>query len=209
MAEPCRPAPDRRPTLAYRLHGSCYLNITSHCTLRCGFCPKFNGTWQVKDYQLRLRRDATAPEVLQAAGDTDLDREIVFCGLGEPTLNLPVLLEVAAALKARGRHIRLNTDGLVNLVHRRDVTRELAQAVDAVSISLNAHDAATYDRHCRPRRPGAFAALQDFARLASQRGMRVTLTAIDGLSGVDITACERIARHLGAGFRRRALDNVG
>ncbi|MDH3948491.1 MAG: hypothetical protein OEU74_05980, partial [Gammaproteobacteria bacterium] len=28
--------------IAYTLHGNCYLNLTSRCTLRCAFCPKFN-----------------------------------------------------------------------------------------------------------------------------------------------------------------------
>lgn len=196
-------------TLAYRLHGNCYLNITSHCTLRCAFCPKFNKSWTVQDYDLLLTREPSAEQVLAAVGDASTDREMVFCGLGEPTLNLPVLIEVARALKAQGKRIRLNTDGLANLVHGRDITPELAAVVDAVSISLNAQDEPTYNRHCRPKLPGAFAAVQDFARLAKARGMAVTLTAIDGLAGVDIAACERIADALGVGFRRRELDVVG
>jgi TatD DNase family protein len=39
--------------------------------------------------------------------------------------------------------------------------------------------------------------------------MEVSLTAIDGLEGVDIAACEKIAESLGVGFRRRVLDVVG
>jgi len=195
--------------LAYRLHGNCYLNITYHCTLRCAFCPKFNGSWEVRDIDLLLTREPQADEVLAAIGDPSGDREIVFCGLGEPTLNLPVLLEVARVLKAQGKPIRLNTDGLANLVHGRDVTPEMAEVVDAVSISMNAQDEALYERHCRPKQAGAFEAMQDFARRAGERGMAVTLTAIDGLEGVDIAACERIAHSLGASFRRRVLDVVG
>ncbi len=195
--------------LAYRLHGNCYLNITYHCTLRCAFCPKFNGSWEVRDIDLLLTREPQADEVLAAIGDPSGDHEIVFCGLGEPTLNLPVLLEVAQVLKSQGKPIRLNTDGLANLVHGRDVTSELAEVVDAVSISMNAQDEALYERHCRPKQAGAFEAMQDFARRAGEQGMAVTLTAIDGLEGVDIAACERIASSLGVGFRRRMLDVVG
>ncbi|HEB92684.1 MAG TPA: radical SAM protein [Gammaproteobacteria bacterium] len=195
--------------LAYRLHGRCYLNITYHCTLRCAFCPKFNGSWEVQNIDLLLTREPQADEVLAAIGDSRNDREIVFCGLGEPTLNLPVLLDVARTLKAQGKRIRLNTDGLANLVHDRDVTPELAEVVDAVSISMNAQDEATYVRHCRPQQAGAFQAMQDFARQAGEQGMAVTLTAIDGLDGVDIAACERMAGRLDAGFRRRVLDVVG
>lgn len=195
--------------IAYRLRGSCYLNITYHCTLRCAFCPKFNGTWEVQNYDLRLFREPEAAEVLAAIGDPTGDKEIVFCGLGEPTLRLEVLLEVARAMKARGKRVRVNTDGLANLMHGRDVTPELAEVVDALSISMNAQDEETYNRHTRPKRPGAFHAMIEFARLAHERGMEVTMTAIDGLEGVDIDACRDIAEGLGVGFRRRVLDLVG
>jgi len=201
--------PPPEPTLSYELHGNLYLNLTWHCTLRCAFCPKFNGEWEVQGYDLRLRREPSAAELLAAIGDPTKYAEIVFCGLGEPTLRLDLLLEAGAAMKAKGKRVRLNTDGLANLVHGRDVTPELARVVDAVSISLNAQDEATYVRHTRPKKEGAYAAMLDFAARAKAAGMEVTLTAIDGLEGVDIAACERIAQGLGVKFRRRVLDNVG
>lgn len=197
------------PIIAYELRGACYLNITNRCTLRCAFCPKHNRTWEVQDYDLRLAREPSTAEVLAALGDPTRYREVVFCGLGEPTTRLDVLLAVARAVKARGVRVRVNSDGLANLVHGRDVTAELAQVVDALSISLTAQDPATYARHTRPKRHGTFPALLDFARRARDAGLEVTLTAIDGLDGVDIGACEAIARDLGVAFRRRVLDVVG
>jgi len=197
-------------TLAYELHGNLYLNITYHCTLRCGFCPKYQGIWTVQGYDLLLTFEPTAEEVLQAVGDPKRYREIVFCGLGEPTLRLDTLLAVASALRERGAlHIRLNTDGLANLVHGRDVTADLAQVLDSLSVSLTAQDEATYNHHTRPKRPGAYTAMLDFVRAARTRGIDVTVTAIHGLEGVDIAACERIAESLDARFRRRELDVVG
>jgi TatD family-associated radical SAM protein len=197
-------------TLAYELHGSLYLNITYHCTLRCAFCPKFQGSWEVQQYDLLLTREPDAEQVLAAAGNPVSYKEIVFCGLGEPTLRLDTLLTVAQALKTQGaRRIRVNTDGLANLVYGRDVTPELATVVDAVSISLNAQDEATYVRHCRPKRQGAYQAALEFARQAKAHGIDVTLTAINGLEGVDIAACRRIADTLGVHFRQRELDAVG
>jgi len=197
-------------TLAYELHGNLYLNITYHCTLRCGFCPKYQGTWTVQGYDLLLTFEPTVEEVLEAVGDPGRYHEIVFCGLGEPTLRLDTLLTVAGTLRERGaRYIRLNTDGLANLVHGRDVTPELARAVDSLSVSLTAQDEATYNRHTRPKRPGAYPAMLEFVRAARGSGLDVIATAIDGLEGVDISACERIADSLGARFRRRVLDVVG
>jgi TatD DNase family protein len=195
--------------IAYRLHGNCYLNITSQCTLRCGFCPKYNRSWEVQSYDLRLHREPTVEEVLTAIGDPAQFSEIVFCGLGEPTVRLDALLAIARALKAQGARVRVNTDGLANLREGRDVTPELAEVVDTLSISMNAQDAAVYNEHTRPRLRGAFNAMLEFARLAHERGMEVTLTAIDGLDGVDIAVCQRIAESLGVDFRRRTLDVVG
>jgi len=197
-------------TLAYELHGNLYLNITYHCTLRCGFCPKYQGVWNVQGYDLLLTFEPSTEEVLAAVGDPARYREIVFCGLGEPTLRLDTLLAVSSALRERGaRHIRLNTDGLANLVHGRDVTADLAAVLDSVSVSLTAQDEATYNRHTRPKRTDAYPEMLEFLRAARGRGLDVTATAIDGLDGVDIPACERLAESLGVRFRRRVLDAVG
>ena len=197
------------PSLCYQLHGNCYLNITWHCTLRCAFCPKFNGCWEVQQYDLRLYQEPSAAEVLAAIGDIESYNEFVFCGLGEPTLRLDVLLEVAEALKAQGAYIRINTDGLANLVHGRDVIPEMNGKVDALSISMNAQDEATYIQHCRPKIEGAYDAMLAFIRRAGEVLPEVTVTAIDGLAGVNIAACQKLAESLGVSFRRRTLDVVG
>lgn len=199
------------PVIGYTLRGIRYLNVTNRCTLRCTFCPKFNGTWVVQSNDLRLTGDEREPDaqaLLDAVGE-DGFQEVVFCGLGEPTLRLYTVLEAASELRRRGARVRLNTDGLANLVHGRDVTPDLEDSIDAVSISLNAQDEETYNRHCRPPMPGAWAAVLEFAAHAREFVPRVTLTAIDGLAGVDIDACRAIAERLGVGFRRRELGKVG
>jgi len=203
------PAKADTPILAYELHGNCYLNITSECTLRCQFCPKYNRTWEVQEYDLSLTREPTVAEVLEAIGDPTRYKQIVFCGLGEPTKRFDALIEIAREMKKHGMSVRVNTDGLANLVEGRDVTPEMAEVVDLLSISLNAHNEEIYNRHTRPRREGAFDAMLDFAKKAKAAGMDVSLSAIDGLEGVDIEACRKIADGLGVEFRRRVLDNVG
>lgn len=202
-------AEEFRSIIAYPLHGNCYLNITSECTLRCGFCPKYNRSWEVQSYDLRLHREPTADEVIEAIGDPTAYREIVFCGLGEPTTRFEVLMTIARAVKAAGARVRVNTDGLTNLREGRDVTAEMVGVVDALSISMNAQKEAVYIQHTRPKLEGAYAAMLEFARLAGERGIEVSLTAIDGLEGVDVAACEQMAHQLGVNFRRRVLDAVG
>ena len=197
------------PVTAYAQHGNCYLNVTNRCTLRCHFCPKFSGKWVVDEVDLRLPREPSAAELVVAVGDPGRFREVVFCGLGEPTLRLYTVLEAGTELRARGARVRLNTDGLANLIHGRDVTPDLEDSVDALSISLNAQDVETYNRHCRPPNPDAFDAMLDFAGRAREFVPNVTLTAVDGLEGVDINACRHIAERLEVGFRRRELGRVG
>lgn len=192
--------------IGYTLHGSRYLNITNRCTLRCAFCPKFNGVWTVQGYDLRLLgAEPTTNEIVAAVGEPDEINEVVFCGLGEPTLRLYTLLDVAARLYGRVPRVRLNTDGLANLVYGRDVTPDFEDVIQALSVSLNAQDETTYNRHCRPLLPGAYRGMLDFVKRAREFVPEITLTAIDGLPGVDIAACRKIAADLGVHFRRRVL----
>jgi TatD family-associated radical SAM protein len=123
-------------------------------------------------------------------------------------MRLDVLLEVAKKLHGHTR-VRLNTDGLSNLVQGMDVTPLLAGKVDAISISLNAQSEGIYDRHCRPPQSGTYPALLDFIPSAKKHIDDVALTAIDGLEGVDIDACRNIADAYGVKFRRRFLNQVG
>lgn len=201
---------ERVAVFGYTLRGNRYLNVTNRCTLRCAFCPKFNDSWTVQDYALRLTREPTIDEMVEAVDDPAHYREVVFCGLGEPTLRLYDVLEAATRLRKLGaRWIRINTDGLANLVHRRDVTPDFEKIIDSVSVSLNAQDAATYERHCRPKQPGCYEAMLDFVRRVREFVPDVSVSAIEGLEGVDIAACSAIAARLGVRFRHRVLGKVG
>lgn len=195
--------------ISYRIDNNLYLSITDRCTLECAFCPKTHGDMTVKGYDLSFDHRPTAGEVIAAIDDPSRYDEVVFCGYGEPTMRLNVLLEVARDIKARGGRVRLNTDGLSNLVHKHDTLPELAECVDALSVSLNAQNQEVYDRHCRPNLPGSYQAVLEFLREAPKYIGDVTATAIDGLEGVDIAACEAIAGELGVKFRRRVLNQVG
>jgi TatD family-associated radical SAM protein len=197
-------------TIAYHLNDKVYLNITDRCTLRCAFCPKHRGTREVRGYDLTLDHRPSFEEVMAAVDAAAApSSEVVFCGFGESTLRLKLLLQVAAEIKARGVRVRVNTDGLANRVHRRNVLPQMEGRVDALSVSMNAQSPEVYARHCRPALPGSYEAMLEFLRSAPRYVPEVTATAIDGLPGVDIGACERLAAELGVDFRRRVLDEVG
>lgn len=201
--------PDERPKIAYRIRNSLYLNITNQCTLACSFCPKFDD-WMVKGHYLKLDHDPPKGEIFDAIGDPTLHEEVVFCGYGEPTLALERLKEIARWLKEKGVKTRLNTEGLGNLVHGRNILPELKGLIDAISISLNAPDAKSYAKVC-PSKYGesAYPAVKDFIREAKKNIPDVTATVV-GLPNLDVTACQKIVeQELKVKFRLRPYDEVG
>ena len=195
--------------ISYQIEDRLYLNITDRCTLGCSFCPKNCGSMELHGFDLSLDHRPSTEEIIASIGDPAAYAEIIFCGYGEPTLRLKVLLEVSKYIKENGGKVRINTDGLANLVHKRNVLPELGRYVDSLSISLNAQNEEVYDRHCLPAMSGSYQAMLEFLRLAPQHIKNVTATAIEGLEGVNIEACERIASDCGVVFRKRVLGVVG
>lgn len=193
--------------IAYPIRDSLYLNITNECSNRCAFCIRYRDAF-VKGHNLRLEREPSEREIIDAINDPSAYREVVFCGYGEPTLRLDAMKNVCAWLKERGATVRINTNGHANLIHGRNVLPELRGLVDSFSVSLNAANEADYVRICRPDRPGAWQAVLDFIRSAAREGFDVTATAV-ALPGVDMGECAELARSLGAGFRARTYDEVG
>jgi TatD DNase family protein len=199
---------DQSTRIAYVIRNSLYLNITNRCTNSCTFCAKFRD-FTVKGHQLCLEREPSVDEVLAAIGDPSSYDEVVFCGYGEPLLRLDLVKQVAGYLKQKKITVRINTDGQANLVHGRNVLPELAGLVDAISVSLNAPDAATYQKICRSEfGERGYAALKEFLVEARQHIPSVTATAV-ALPGIDIDACRRVADQLHVEFRERVYNEVG
>ncbi len=194
--------------IAYRIRNSLYLNITNRCSNRCTFCAKFDD-FTVKGHYLQLTHEPDAAEVLAAAGDVSAYDEIVFCGYGEPLIRLDLVKEVATVLKGRGCRIRINTDGQANLVHGRNILPEIAGFVDSISVSLNAADAATYQRLCAtPFGADGFTGVCEFLRIAPQFIPDVFATAVT-VPGLEIAPIRRLAESLGVVFREREYAEVG
>ncbi len=194
--------------LAYMIRDSLYINLTSKCSNECRFCIKYK-TPYVKGHYLALSHEPTVDEIMDEIDARSGYREVVFCGLGEPTYRLDAIREISARLKQQGMRVRINTNGQGDLINGREICPELEGLVDAVSISLNQPDADSYHRVCRPRfGADAYRAVIDFIRSAARHIPEVSITALR-MPGVDIEACKRIAKQMGVAFRLREYNVVG
>ncbi|MBI5576415.1 MAG: YchF/TatD family DNA exonuclease [Deltaproteobacteria bacterium] len=195
--------------VSYLIRNSLYLNITNRCTNTCVFCAK-REDYHVKGHYLKLPGEPSVEEVVAEVGDPTQFDEVVFCGFGEPLLRLDDVKAIASELKSKGAKVRVNTDGLANLVHGRNILPELAGLVDALSVSLNAPDSETYARICPNRYgPASFPAILEFLREAPRHVPSVVATAV-ALPGLDHDAVRLLADSIeGVSFRLRPFAEVG
>jgi TatD family-associated radical SAM protein len=129
-----------------------YLNATNRCTNRCSFCVR-NYSKGLGGFYLWGGEEPGFNELrgsVLARGSLSKISEFVWCGFGEPTFRLDLIVESASWLRSEGAQIRLNTNGHACLIHGRDVLPELSGSVDEVSISLNAPNSRRYQELCKP-----------------------------------------------------------
>lgn len=184
-----------QPKLAYKIGRSLYINLTARCTNNCYFCPKNTGC-HVAGHNLLLSSEPTEAQLLEAfRGQDDYD-EIVFCGLGEPTLRAELLLSLAGKFKAMKVPLRLNTNGQGSYITRTDLPPKLAGLIDIVNVSLNAADAATYELICRPQfGQSIYGEVIRFAERCRDSGLQTVLSVVD-VPEIDKDECEKVAARL-------------
>ena len=192
--------------ILYTYKNQVYANITNKCDCSCRFCIRSHEDSVGDAETLWHKKDPTAEEIkatMDAFDFTGYD-ELVYCGYGEPTCALDILIETAKYAKEKyGVSIRVNTNGLANLYHEEDVIPKLAEVVDSVSISLNAPDSEKYNDVTRPQFDNAFQALLDFAVEAKDAIPSVKLSIVDVLPEEDIEACKKLSESLGVPLRIR------
>jgi len=199
---------DEKPRTVYWLDDKLYLNITNKCSNRCVFCFR-NFKRGVGGFTLKLSSEPSFELIaleLDEAMKRQRWREVVFCGFGEPTERLDLLLMLARCIKRRYENtvpVRLNTNGhgyALNI--GRDVVAELkAAGIDRVSVSLNAGDEETYNDVCKPTFADAFVAVLEFIEKA-KGVLDVEVTAVT-TPEVDLHKVEDLAKQLGVKFRLR------
>jgi TatD DNase family protein len=195
---------DKAGNIVYKIRRSLYINLTNRCTCNCNFCirqGKFKG--YVAGHYLFLKSEPAVSDILSAIGIENEFDEVVFCGLGEPTLRLRELFEIAGALKKHKMTIRLDTNGHGSLINKIDLPPKLLGLVDKVSVSLNAQNAETYIKLCKPDRgEEAYDAMLKFTKGCVANGIATEASVVD-IPEIDIEACRKLAVGLGATFRIR------
>ena len=112
--------------ILYEVHNNLYVNMTNRCPCACTFC-------------LRQDRDE-----MNRSGSLWLERE--------PAERMEDLLRVAAYAKEHFHiAVRVNTNGLSDLIYDKDTAPMFEGLVDTVSISLNTPDSEKYLKLTRNR----------------------------------------------------------
>lgn len=197
-------------TISYEAYKNLYINLTNRCSADCIFCIR-NFADGVHGYDLRLSKEPSTEEVIKALEKQDLSKykEIVFTGLGEPTLRFDVVLAVTRWLKNLHIKVRLDTNGHAALMNPgKDVILELKNAgIYSISVSLNAESEEKYNKLCRPIHKNAYRTVIDFIKKARNMGIRTRVTVVD-VSEIDMEKCRKLAEELNAEFHIRALSEA-
>ena len=199
-------------TILYEVHGNLYVNLTNRCPCACTFCLRQTRDHMEESGVLWLEHDTTLEELIAAFQKTDLSnyQEVVFCGFGEPTEALEVLLGGAKYVKERYPNpIRINTNGLGNLIHGTDITPRFEGLIDTISISLNTPNEEEYHKLVRSKfGEQSFDAMLDFAEKCTRHVPRVVMTTVSTtISHEEEEACRSICQRIGAEYRIRPWED--
>lgn len=198
----------------YDLNGSLYANITNKCPCACRFCLRNNGDSVGENDSLWLEHEPSIEEIKVAFDAVDKSKysEVVFCGYGEPMERAFDLIEIAKYIKkTSGMKIRINTNGLVSLIHPTFDLYSMRGVIDSLSISLNASDPDKY-YYITNSKFGlpSYNSMLNFAIISSSFIPSVVFTIVGVVDEEEVRACRERAENLGIPLKIRSYisDNV-
>ena len=199
-------------TITYEGRNSLYINMTNRCPCACTFCLRHNKDHVFKANSLWLDREPTVKEVCDSLDAWELSKydAVVFCGYGEPTERLDDLLEVASYIKSKGEiNIRINTNGLSDLINGGKTAHKLKGLIDSVSISLNATNKDDYFKLVRPRFGiESYDAMLSFTKDCTEYVPEVVMTVVDVVTSKEEQELSRkICESVGATLRVRPYES--
>lgn len=197
--------------ILYEVHKGLYVNMTNKCPCSCTFCLRQTKDEMNGSGSLWLEREPSVDEVKAEFEKFDLDKyeEVVFCGFGEPTERLEDLLEVAAFVKEKyGKKIRINTNGLSDLIWGKNTAPMFEGKIDVVSISLNTPNKERYFELTRNKFGlESFDAMLNFAGNVKNYVPQVVMSTVETtLTKEEEQQCRDICERLGVTYRIRPFE---
>lgn len=198
--------------ILYEVYDNLYVNLTNRCPCACTFCLRQTRDEMNHSGSLWLEREPSAEEVKAEFDKFDMQKskEVVFCGFGEPTERLEDLLEVAAYVKEKfDKPIRINTNGLSDLIWQKDTSPMYKGLIDTVSISLNTPNKERYYELTRSKFGiDSFDAMLNFAGNVSKYVPHVVLSTVaTTLTEEEEQQCAQICERLGVTYRIRPWES--
>ena len=100
--------------------------------------------------------------------------------------------------------LRINTNGLSDLLNKKPTAKEICENLDIISISLNAPTSEKYEALCHPTfKEKAFPAILKFAEECKNYDVTVKFSLVDVISKEDIADCQKLADSMGIPLRVR------
>lgn len=192
-------------SITYPYGKNLYVNMTNHCCNNCDFCLRKNSPGSLYAENLWYQGgEPTKEEIWEELSSRDLNQycEVVFCGYGEPACRWDDMMWLCDKIKEAGSHlIRINTNGLGDLITGRPVAEELDGRADTVSVSLNASTPEGYDRLCHSKYGlQALPAILKFTAMAVLNVPHVRMTVVSTMPKEEIDACRALCESIGADF---------
>lgn len=194
-------------TYVYSAYGNLYFNLTNRCDNNCSFCIR-NNHEGVCDNKLWISDEPTYQDIInQLPKDLTNYKQAVFCGFGEPTYRVDLIIQVASMLKSKGMTIRLDTNGHGNLINNYDIVPKLADVIDIFSVSLNYSNSKNYHKNCNCiYGESSYNAMIDFAIKLKKLNKQVTFSVVDIIGSAEVTQCKSIADKLNIPLRVRRYE---
>ena len=194
-------------TILYDYEDSLYVNLTNKCPCACVFCIRKETDHVGNSDSLWLDHEPTVEEVKKEFKNFDLNKyeEIVFCGYGEPLVRINEVVEVAKYIRSISNiKIRVNTNGLSDLIHNKKTAQMLKNNIDAVSISLNAPNKVKYNEVTKPKfGEKSYEALLDFATDCKKYIKEVNFSVVDEINEKEIQESKELAESMNIPLRVR------
>ena len=187
-----------------------YVNLTNRCPCACTFCLRTTKK-MAETNSLWLQKEPTIEEVIAEFESIDISLydEIIFCGFGEPTERLDAIIEISKYIKKRNSNMptRINTNGLGDLINKKDIAPLLKDLIDTVSISLNAPTAEEFYEITKNKFGiESYEAMKQFAVSCKSYIPNVVFTVVDCISKEDIKASQKVCDDLGITLRIRPFE---